>query len=135
MITRSSLPSDCDFTKDFIGLCLSNQRCDNPGDKLKLYIPTLMSLIPKSAPKVETESIGSGINMINASSCRPKVKTHIQSVNYIEVPLASNSSKNDNWEIYNVSQSGKYRRSYVKSDTKFEVEFSHGLLKESYFTT
>lgn len=133
MITRSSLPKDCDFDKDFIALCLSKQSCDRAGQQLKLYIPSLMSDIPRGVPRTTTESIGTNIGILNAYNNRPRVKTHVKTINYIPVTMENNSNPNSNWR--RITYYGSYSRLYVKAGSKFQMRFVHGRLSKPVFNT
>lgn len=82
MISPLNLPIDT--TTEMVGIVLEHIKpAPKEGEKLKLYIPTLMPRISKGSPAYRTVKSSGKQLFLNDVDCRPAIHNTIQAQNFI----------------------------------------------------
>jgi hypothetical protein len=129
-----SLNLSFDTTQRMMGILTEryDEPFPKPGDKLRLYIPILMSKIKRSSPNIYVVASACNSIFCNASNCKPNVKSTIKGQNYITVAFARNST----WEgIYRIRKERGRIIKYIERGEKFNCESKSGKLKKLLFDT
>lgn len=124
---RTSTEIAFDFAKKTIGYTTEEVPPVNIDETLKLYLPLLMSKIPRSNPKVWPNNISPSI-FRNAQKCRPKPHNIVKEKNYIDVKKEDNVSM-IRFEI----EEGKIAK--IPQGQRLQCTFTHGKLKDPTFTS
>ena len=132
MISKIELEKDY-FSGDVIAFTIENVNVTNLNQKVKLYIPTLMSGIKKGAPMKSTLNSKGKSVFANAKKCRPYIhRTVMKDQNYLEGRLElSDDLGVVVTNVYN--DKGEITNKYIKAGTKVRCYFLNGKVSKLYF--
>ena len=108
---------------DEYGYTVGDQAVPISGQTLKVYVPSIMSEIERSDKVKTNKKRINAANKIfaNASDCRPKSKTTINSTNAITAKMENNCAYSAGLEK-------------ITNGTKVDIEFPNNSLANIYFT-
>ena len=82
------------ITRTMTSTVVQKQKTPSPGESIKLHIPELMTKIPVDDAKITSVQTRGKNIFLNASECRPSVKSTLKTQNFITVTCG----KNANWD-------------------------------------
>lgn len=123
MVTKISIPID--LKKESVAIMLENiNHPIIPGEKVKLYIPSIMANIKQAIPTISKVPLKINTIFTNDSSCKPRTKNVLNESNFIESTMEYNCTAD------NILTDGK-----ILSGTKVQASFVNGKLKSPVFNT
>lgn len=124
MITKISISDSLNISDEMIGYVVEESKPIISGDKLKLYVPGIMSNVTKSKAATTIQSTYGTTLFKNNLSCMPKVSPTVTTANYITAVMENNSSSE------HIQSNG-----VIPYNTKVNVEFYKGKLLKPQFNT
>lgn len=123
MVTKITIPID--LKKESVAVTLEDK--DHPiipGEKVKLYIPSVMANIKQTSPTITKVPVKINTIFTNDAGCKPKSKNVLDELNYIESIMEYNCTSD------NIVVNGT-----VPNGTKVQASFVNGKLKSPVFNT
>ena len=129
----SKMQPNIDLESEQIGYTVEDAAEPSTGEKLKMYIPYLMSEIQKSNPKSSPVVTNGSSVFCNDSSCKPLCQDQITERNYLEAVREKNTSMEGIRESRDKKQ-GMLSGFNILKDTKLNVNFRKSLKNITFNT-